>query len=207
MIPAPGENQPLHGDSVLDDRRRIAGLTLANKITISRVLLVPVFVACLIYRHPGLGLIIFLLASVADVMDGYLARSQGEPTALGAMLDPMADKLLMFSAYVIMAAYGLIPAWLAITVIGRDIVISTGFFWLYLAKGFVTPAPTHLGRTTTVTQVLSMVFVLLAWTANTGTPWALTLLYFLTGALTAASGVHYAFFVGGRTLSRREGPE
>jgi CDP-diacylglycerol--glycerol-3-phosphate 3-phosphatidyltransferase len=188
------------------------GLTLANKITISRLLLVPVFVACLIYRRPGPGLVIFLLASVADTLDGYLARSQGEHTALGAMLDPMADKLLMFSAYVIMAAYGLIPAWLAITVIGRDIVISAGFLWLYLAKGFVIPAPTPLGRTTTVTQVLSMVFALLVWAAGgevfwAPIHWALTFLYFLTGTLTAASGIHYFIFVGGRMASRRESPE
>ena len=107
--------------------------TLANKITISRLLLVPVFTICLVYRRPGFALALFIMASLADALDGYLARSRRERTFLGAMLDPMADKLLMFSAYVMMGINGLIPPWLSIVVISRDILISIGYLSLYIA--------------------------------------------------------------------------
>jgi cardiolipin synthase len=180
------------------------GLTLANKITVTRVLLVPVFVTSLIYHRPGLALLIFIIAGSADAVDGYLARSRGEKTALGAMLDPMADKILMFSAYVLMGIFGYIPAWLAIIVISRDVLISVGFLSLYLALGFVTPSPTLLGKTATVFQMLTIGFALLAWTINSGDqPWLL-LLYIPAGALTIASGLHYIFFVGGRMISHKQ---
>ncbi len=178
------------------------GLTLPNKITVSRALLVPVFAVCLVYRRPGLGLIIFFLASAADALDGYLARTRGESTALGATLDPVADKLLMFSAYLIMGMNGMIPAWLAILVISRDALISAGYLSLYLTLGFITPEPSRLGKITTVSQISSMVLALIVWTMGGEAHWGLAPLYYLTGALTAASGVHYTFFVGGRMLSR-----
>ncbi|MFP6888624.1 MAG: CDP-alcohol phosphatidyltransferase family protein [Nitrospinota bacterium] len=179
-------------------------LTLANKITVARLLLVPVFAICLVYRRPGLALALFFVAGLADALDGYLARTRHEGTVLGAMLDPMADKLLMFSAYVIMGMNGLIPSWLSIVVISRDILISLGYLSLYIAVGFITPAPTYLGKITTVAQVTAMVCALIAWTMGTSDTRVLLLAYIPAGALTALSGFHYSFFVAGRMLSQRD---
>ncbi len=181
------------------------GLTLANKITLTRVFLVPVFVICLIYSRPGLALAIFILVSSADAVDGYLARSRNEKTDLGAMLDPIADKLLMFSAYVVMGIYGYIPAWLAVIVISRDVVISLGFLTLYVTLGYVTPAPTMVGKTATVTQMIAIGFALLAWVLGMGNQSWLLVFYIPTGALTVASGLHYIFIVGGRMISQKGG--
>ncbi len=181
------------------------GLTLANKITVTRVLLVPVFVICLIYSRPGLALAIFILVCSADAVDGYLARSRDEKTELGAMLDPMADKLLMFSAYVVMGIYGFIPAWLAIFVISRDVLISLGFLALYMTLGAVAPAPTMLGKTTTVAQMLATGFALLAWVIGAGNQTWLLIFYIPAGTLTIVSGLHYIFIVGGRMISQKGG--
>lgn len=179
------------------------GLTLANKITLTRVFLVPVFVICLIYFRPGLALAIFILVSSADAVDGYLARSRNERTDLGAMLDPIADKLLMFSAYVVMGIYGYIPAWLAVIVISRDVVISLGFLTLYVILGYVTPAPTLVGKSATVAQMIAIGFALLAWMLDMGNQSWLLIFYIPAGALTVASGLHYIFIVGGRMISQK----
>lgn len=181
----------------------VQGLTLANKVTLIRVFLVPVFVICLIYSRPGLALAIFILVSLADAADGHLARSRNEKTDLGAMLDPIADKLLMFSAYVVMGIFGFIPAWLAVIVISRDVVISLGFLTLYVTFGYVTPAPTVVGKLATVTQMIAIGFALLAWVSKIeNQSWPL-IFYLLAGALTIASGLHYIFIVGGRLISQK----
>lgn len=179
--------------------------TLANRITIIRLLLVPVFTICLVYQRPGFALALFIIASLADALDGYLARSRRERTGLGAILDPMADKLLMFSAYVMMGINGLIPPWLSIVVISRDILISIGYLSLYIAVDFIMPTPTYLGKITTVAQVISMVCALLAWTVGAGDRWELLLAYLPAGVLTVLSGFHYSFFVAGRLLFQRTG--
>lgn len=180
------------------------GFTLANKITVTRVLMVPVFVICLIYNRPGLALSLFILISSTDAVDGYFARSRDEKTTIGAMLDPMADKLLMLAAYVFMGIFGYIPAWLAIFVISRDVLISLGFFSLYLTLGSFTPKPTLLGKITTVLQMICIGFALLAWVLDEGTQTWLLIFYVPAGALTIASGLHYIFFVGGRMMSQKE---
>lgn len=180
-----------------------AGLTLATKITMTRILLIPVFVICLVYERSGLALVVFALASLADAVDGNLARWRGEKTDLGAMLDPVADKLLMFSAYIVLGLMGQIPPWLYIFVISRDIVISLGFLVLFLTVGFITPRPSLLGKATTALQMVSIIAALLA-SISGASGGALLPLHILTGGLTVLSGVHYTFFVGARMLTQRE---
>jgi cardiolipin synthase len=181
------------------------GFTLATKITVMRLLMVPVFAVCMVYRRPGLGFIVFGLACLGDALDGYIARSREEYSSLGATLDPMADKLLMFSAYVLMGINGQIPAWLAILIICRDVLISAGYLSYYLTHGFITPEPSRLGKYTTAAQMITIVFALLVWTMDAGASLAMSALYYLTGALTAISGVHYSFFVGARMLAGNSG--
>jgi cardiolipin synthase len=181
------------------------GFTLATKITVSRLLLVPVFAVCLVYGRPDIGFIVFGLACLGDALDGYIARSREEYSSLGATLDPMADKLLMFSAYVLMGMNGRVPAWLAILIICRDVLISAGYLSFYLTHGFISPEPSRLGKYTTAAQMITIVFALLVWAMSAEASLAVSALYYLTGALTAISGVHYSFFVGARMLARDPG--
>lgn len=182
-------------------------LTLATKITLGRVLLVPAFAISLAYHWPEWALVLFLLASLADAVDGHLARRRGEMTSLGAMLDPIADKLLMTTAYVLMGALGEIPPWLAVLVVCRDVLLCLGCLMLFMTVGFITPAPSILGKATTALQMLAVLATLAAGAAGGSGGAALPPLFTLTGALTAASGVHYLFFVGARMIAQRETAE
>src|SRR5580765_8634049 len=103
-------------------------LTAANQLTLLRLLLVPVFAICMIYGLPGWALVTFGVAAVTDALDGLIARRTGQLTTLGAWLDPMADKLLLVSTFVMLTLPGLnlvnrFPIWLTVLVISRDIAI------------------------------------------------------------------------------------
>ena len=180
-------------------------LTLATKITLGRALLVPAFAISLAYHRPGWALFLFLLASLADAVDGHLARRRGEMTSLGALLDPVADKLLMVTAYVLMGISEEIPAWLAVLVVSRDVLLCLGCMVLFMTSGFLTPAPSGLGKATTALQMLAILAALVADAAGAGAGAGLTALFVATGAFTAASGIHYLFFVGGRNAAQQAG--
>ncbi|MDE0332232.1 MAG: CDP-alcohol phosphatidyltransferase family protein [Nitrospinae bacterium] len=175
-------------------------LTLATKITLVRVFLIPVFVMCLAYKRPGIALVVFIIAGVADGVDGYIARRRGEMTELGAMLDPIADKLLMFTAYLMMGISGQIPIWLAVSVLSRDLLISIGCLMLFMTVGFQTPSPSMLGKTTTTAQMITAGAALLAAALAAEQNIVLLSTYLITCALTLTSGVHYLFFVGARMI-------
>ncbi len=182
------------------------GFTLATKITVTRMLLSPIFVICLVYQRSGLALLVFIIASLADAVDGHLARRRGEMTALGAMLDPIADKLLMFSAYIVMGANGQIPLWLSVVVVSRDVLICVGCLTLFMTVGFITPAPSLLGKSTTAAQMITVIAALTASAGGAKTSIAPLALFVLTGGLTIASGLHYIFFGGARMMSQRGAP-
>ena len=182
-------------------------LTLATKITLVRVFLIPVFVMCLAYKKPGIALIVFIIAGVADGVDGYIARRRGEMTELGAMIDPIADKLLMFTAYMMMGLSGQIPIWLAVSVLSRDLLLSIGCLVLFMTVGFQAPSPSMLGKTTTTAQMLTAGAALLAATLRAEVNIVLLSMYLVACALTIASGVHYLFFVGTRMIYEKPGDD
>ena len=129
---------------------------LPNWLTILRILLIPVFVTLLVYRRAGLALLVFCLASLTDLLDGYIARSQGRQTRLGAFLDPMADKLLLTSGFVTLTWLKVIPFWITAVVVSRDVVLSIGVLVIHVAGGTVHPAPTWIGKMSTVFQMLTV---------------------------------------------------
>lgn len=182
-------------------------LTLATKITLVRVILIPVFVMCLAYRKPGIALAVFIIAGVADGVDGYIARRRGEMTELGAMLDPIADKLLMFTAYMMMGLSGQIPIWLAVSVVSRDLLLSIGCLMLFMTVGFQAPSPSMLGKTTTTAQMVTAGAALLAAALAAEQNVVLLSMYLITCGLTLASGVHYLFFVGTRMIYEKPDEE
>jgi cardiolipin synthase len=142
-------------------------LTLANQLTLLRMLLIPAFVLLVVYGELGWALAVLLVAGVTDALDGLIARRAGQKTTLGAWLDPMADKLLLTSAFVVLTVPGTalvqrVPLWLTVLIISRDIVIVLTVAIVNLAIGRRTFVPSALGKTATAiyiaTGLLFMVF-------------------------------------------------
>ncbi|MBU1853326.1 MAG: CDP-diacylglycerol--glycerol-3-phosphate 3-phosphatidyltransferase [Candidatus Omnitrophica bacterium] len=153
-------------------------MNLANKITILRILLIPFFIACILYyneskdflRFVALG--IFAVATLTDAIDGGIARSRSQITDLGTILDPIADKLLIASAFISLSILKNIPdslrmpAWAVLTVITRDIIIILGFAIIYFLKGTVVVKPSWLSKVTTFFQMLAILTILMIFKYN-----------------------------------------
>tara|TARA_Y100000588_G_scaffold284199_1_gene301779 strand:- start:2231 stop:2725 length:495 start_codon:yes stop_codon:yes gene_type:complete len=157
----------------------------------------------ILYGFKGYALIFFAIASIADGVDGYLARSRNEITLLGSILDPAADKILMLTAFLLLSSFNYLPVWLAILVIGRDIVLVLGFLILRTITTSDTIKPSFLGKTTTVLQMSTIIFVLLvSLSSDIKNLDTLYILFILTGMFTIVSGIHYLFFVGLRLIGK-----
>jgi len=167
-------------------------MNLPNFLTIVRILLVPVFVILLLYGNRWGALFTFVAAGVTDALDGLLARLWNQRTRLGAYLDPIADKILLATAFVALAAIREMPIWLVVIVIARDVIILLGFLILVLASYRVEASPTVTSKATTVTQVLSVSLVLF----NRLLPlpyWLLQFFFWSVAALTSLSGLQYIY--------------
>ena len=135
-------------------------MNIPNTLTIFRILLVPVFIIFLINNNLWMALMIFILAGITDGLDGLIARVLNQRTLIGAYLDPIADKFLLISAYLALTIKNMLPAWLSVIVISRDIIILSGIALLFLmAKKFVI-RPSLLSKATTVSQILTIIAVL-----------------------------------------------
>ena len=146
-------------------------MNLANKLTIFRIILVPVIMLIPIIDNlvgiPGefLGIstafwimnIIFIVASITDKLDGYIARSRNQVTTFGKFLDPLADKILVLSALVILVEYGKIPSWIPIIVLAREFIVS-GYRLIAVEKGGKVIAASIWGKLKTVTQMIGIIF-------------------------------------------------
>ncbi|MCA1838133.1 MAG: CDP-alcohol phosphatidyltransferase family protein, partial [Actinobacteria bacterium] len=134
-------------------------MNIPNSLTILRILLIPVFVGLLVYEEYSYALIVLLIAALTDALDGTIARVANQRTPLGAILDPLADKLLLTSGFVTLAVLHLIPLWIAILIVSRDIIITTGALLLRLTDSDMDMSPTLLGKGTTLFQVAYMILV------------------------------------------------
>ena len=133
----------------------MATLTLANQLTLGRLLLVPAIVILVIYGYNGWALIAFIVAGITDSLDGVIARRSGQRTDLGALLDPMADKLLLMSTFVVLTVPGLglvnqLPVWLTVLVISRDVIIVVTVAVVNLAVERFTFTPSIFGKVATL---------------------------------------------------------
>ena len=140
-------------------------LTLANQITILRIMLIPAFVLLTVYGHLGAALAVFFIAGATDAIDGLIARLASHPTSLGAWLDPMADKLLLVTTFIVLTLPQIeltnhVPLWLTILVISRDIVIVGVVAIVNLAVGPRTFRPSFLGKVATATFILANVVIM-----------------------------------------------
>jgi cardiolipin synthase (CMP-forming) len=143
----------------------VRNLTLANQLTILRIVLVPAFVLFVVYGRLGAALAVFLVAAVTDALDGMIARLARQRTSLGAWLDPMADKLLLVTTFVVLTLPGIpltnhLPAWLTVLVISRDVVIVAFVAVVNLAIGPRTFTPSFLGKAATATFIVTSVVVM-----------------------------------------------
>ncbi len=165
---------------------------LPNIITVIRIILTPLFVILLLKDMQGYALLIFTLAGISDGLDGFLARYTNQQTTLGAHLDPLADKLLLTSAYICLAVMRLIPGWLAVLVITRDVIILIGIAVFSMTGISVSIKPSLISKCTTVFQLSTIFFSLLQprFTQAFALGWALI---WITAALTILSGLHYIY--------------
>ena len=135
-------------------------LNLANQLTLLRMLLIPAFVLLVVYGRLGWAVVVLLVAGVTDALDGLIARRAGQQTTLGAWLDPMADKLLLTSAFVVLTVPGTtlvqrVPLWLTVLIISRDVVIVLTVAIVNLAIGRRTFSPSPLGKLATATYIVT----------------------------------------------------
>jgi cardiolipin synthase len=135
-------------------------MTVPNLISILRIILVPIFIIYMIDHRTSASLVVFMIAGVSDALDGFVARAFHQKSNLGAHLDPLADKILLMSAYIISAIFKMIPSWLAVLTISRDVIILLGVLVLYLNRYPVKIQPSLLGKATTCMQVVTILIVL-----------------------------------------------
>jgi cardiolipin synthase len=184
-------------------------INIANGLTALRVVLIPLFAHLLISGKEPEALIVFAVCGASDALDGVLARWLRQRTLVGAYLDPLADKLLMATAFVVMAYLRILPNWIAILVISRDVFILVGVSLYLLLLGDTGVRPTVLSKANTVVQILTVTCFLAsaafpevagALGAGEGSLAARGVLL-LCAVTTATSGAQYIYF-GIRMLSR-----
>jgi CDP-diacylglycerol--glycerol-3-phosphate 3-phosphatidyltransferase len=191
-------------------------MTTANKITVIRILMIPVFVTLAIYYGESIqegnpqdwmrftAIAVFLLAALSDGLDGYVARRYHQRSSLGVILDPIADKGLLLSGIITLSIsnwsqvdphYGKFPAWFPVLVISRDVVIVTGSLLLHVLNGTVRIRPSWTGKVATVLQMAAIAWVMLQIRIP-----PLIYIVYAAGFFTLVSGVIY-FRNGLRQLS------
>jgi len=181
----------------------IMKLTTATMLTLLRMFLIPFLAMAILYSRYGLALLIFLISGLSDLFDGFIARRFQQKTRLGALLDPMADKLLLSTSFLLLTLPGnlavAIPLWLAVMVFSRDIFIVVGAVAVALTTGFTKFDPTIYGKGSTFIQIVCVLTVLVANYLRWNPDW-IQWLFYLTFALTLFSGVHYIY-----TFTKRYG--
>lgn len=178
-------------------------LTLANILTFLRMALIPVFAILLVYHREGWALAIFTIAGVTDGVDGFIARRMKQESELGTIIDPIADKLLMTTAFVMLTLPSVlgtprhlpVPFWVTATVIGRDVLIVAVAMSITTMTGFRGFKPSWLGKASTFVQVVGVILILVAavWPSLNG--FYLPTVYTVVAAFAIFSGVHYIFHV------------
>lgn len=169
-------------------------MSLANYITLLRILLVPFFFTSLLGYEAGkeyhrwIAFSLFLSASLTDALDGFLARTMKTRTRLGRFLDPFADKLLLLAGYLGLLFVEALPyrppLWVTVTIVFRDILIIAGLIGIYLMTGTVTIQPNFLGKCTTAMQMATFIAILLKWKIS-------IVLCYITAGLTILSCLNY----------------
>lgn len=170
--------------------------TVPNQLTFLRLGFLPFFIIAIRYSRYDWALALLIAAGLSDGLDGLLARKLNQKTQLGSFLDPIADKLLLSSSYFMLALKGKIAWWLAILVLGRDVLILVACAVILLVVGYMTLPPSIFGKLNTTFQVLLVLVVILSALAQSPIlQIAQGLLIYLVAAFTIVSGFHYSVTV------------
>lgn len=161
-------------------------MNLPNFFSVLRLFITIFFIISINQNKFYLALCLFVIQGLSDLLDGFLARAMKAKTYLGAILDPMADKIMLASSYIVLTIKNLIPLWVTLIVISRDFIIAAGFFILYLNSYRLKPSPSIISKLTTLFQILTVVYIL--WSEKRDyKEW----LFYITALLTISSGIHY----------------
>ena len=185
----------------------VAQMTVPNLITTIRIILTPIFVIYLIDDELLSALIVFVLCGVSDGVDGMVARLFNQKSRLGTYLDPLADKIVLVTAYVVLSVSHLLPSWLAVTVLARDVIILLGVLVMALQHVDFNIRPSILSKITTCLQFITVIAVLGRGYLKLPSELHVFLLY-VTAVFTIGSGLHYMHywfrFMGEGTSDRKE---
>lgn len=165
-------------------------MTIPNLITALRITLAPVFVIYLINDRLNAALVVFLVCMVSDGIDGTVARLFDQKSRLGAYLDPLADKTLLVTAFVLLAVRGYLPAWLTVAAIARDVMILLGVLVFHLNRMEIKIRPSAVSKINTCFQFITLSIVLLKGSVLLPS-FVYESLFYITAALTIGSGLHY----------------
>ena len=177
-------------------------MNLPNLLTLIRILLIPLFVILIINQSFSWALIIFALAGITDGIDGLIARITRQRTDLGAYLDPIADKLLLSSGFVTLAIIELVPSWLAVIVITRDVIILLGILVMILTNYHPQIRPSLISKVTTTLQILTILLVLMVEYGSIFRLLSKIVIYGTT-FFTILSGTHY-IYIGTRMVNQKK---
>lgn len=198
-------------------------LSLPNRVTVTRILLIVPFVLLLLYQNQWkyedwarrLALVIFLAMAVSDAVDGYLARRTGQRSRLGFFLDPLADKLLITAACILLAIEGtgvkgaILPGWVVVVIIGKDILWLAGVLVIQFSLGRFPMGPSRLGRACTCAQLamvsITLLFPDLSWLWRAGAWWLTRSLWWAAAGLAVLTLADYTR-IGIRHLSDNSSP-
>ena len=179
--------------------------TVPNILTVFRMVLIPVFVSLLFYQRFLLALTVFVVAGLTDGLDGLLARRFDQKSQLGTILDPIADKLMLVTAFIVLSMRSVfpqpipshlpVPFWVTVAVISRDVFIIVGAAAINFATGFRGFRPSMLGKINTTVQIVAIGIIMLAASLPYGTGYYLPTLYATVFGFAVLSGAHYVFFV------------
>jgi cardiolipin synthase len=177
-------------------------MNLPNILTLTRVLLIPFFVIFIINKNFQWAFFTFAIAGITDGIDGLIARITHQRTELGAYLDPIADKLLLSSAFISLAIIEFIPSWLVVIVITRDVIIFVGFLVMWLTNYHPKINPSFLSKMTTAFQIITILLALMIGYSSTFQQLFVIAIY-ATAILTILSGLHY-IYTGTRILNGKK---
>ncbi|MBP56041.1 CDP-alcohol phosphatidyltransferase family protein [Marinobacter sp.] len=164
---------------------------IPNALTFLRILLIAPFAAALMAKEYRFALVIFFLASATDAFDGFLARHYNWRTRLGAIADPLADKALLITAYLMLVLTGVLPAWLFWLVLGRDLLIVCGGLAFHYGVGRFEMQPSLPGKLNTLIQILVALAIIILLAELPMQPWVMDVGILLVAASAIFSGAHY----------------
>ncbi|MCX8030472.1 MAG: CDP-alcohol phosphatidyltransferase family protein [Thermodesulfovibrionales bacterium] len=168
-------------------------ITIPNSLTLIRFFLIPLFIIFMFQKKYEHSLIVFSAAAFTDLLDGFVARITNQKSKLGAFLDPLADKLLLITSFILLTFNGWIPNWITLTVFMRDIIIIIGWFCLFLLIHNKNVEPSIFGKLANASQAILIGYTLVSISFSFHDQIIKTLMLILTASLTIFSGFHYIY--------------